>query len=325
MNKPKKVLLIAGGGTLGTHTARNLLEMGCQVDVICLEPKKAYHHDLTFIQAEADLAFLETFLEGKHYDGIVNFIHYTTLGEYRPVHPILAAHTDHLIFLSSYRIYADRQHPITETAPRLLDVMTDPYYLETESYAIPKARCEDFLRNETDNAKWTIVRPVISFSVNRFDFIMGGNPVWSALKGEPMVMPDCCRYLTAGLDWAGNSGKIIANLLFKDKARGEAFTVSSAQGLTWDEVAALYHEQLGTEVKWVPLEEYFRLHPNFAPEANAQPAWQFCYDRLWSRDVDNSKMLAVTGLKPSDFLPIREAIRLECQLFAERIQPKKEK
>ena len=33
----KNVLLIGGGGTIGTYVAKELLEMGCSVDIICLE------------------------------------------------------------------------------------------------------------------------------------------------------------------------------------------------------------------------------------------------------------------------------------------------
>ena len=80
MSERKKVLLIAGGGTLGTYTARELLEKGHSVDVICLEDKVSCHPNLTFIKADADLQFLESYLENKYYDGIVNFLH--TLGQY---------------------------------------------------------------------------------------------------------------------------------------------------------------------------------------------------------------------------------------------------
>ena len=34
----KKVLLIAGGGTLGTYVAQDLLAKGVSVDIICLKP-----------------------------------------------------------------------------------------------------------------------------------------------------------------------------------------------------------------------------------------------------------------------------------------------
>ena len=39
MYKNKTVLLIGGGGTLGTYTAQELLKLGCAVDVICPEEK----------------------------------------------------------------------------------------------------------------------------------------------------------------------------------------------------------------------------------------------------------------------------------------------
>ena len=39
MNKSKRGLLIAGGGTLGNYTARELLRLGAAVDVICLEDR----------------------------------------------------------------------------------------------------------------------------------------------------------------------------------------------------------------------------------------------------------------------------------------------
>ena len=37
--KKKNVLLIAGGGTLGTYASEELLRLGHSVDVICLEDK----------------------------------------------------------------------------------------------------------------------------------------------------------------------------------------------------------------------------------------------------------------------------------------------
>ena len=42
----KKVLLIGGGGTLGTYTARELLKQGHSVDIICLEDKTSDEENL---------------------------------------------------------------------------------------------------------------------------------------------------------------------------------------------------------------------------------------------------------------------------------------
>ena len=46
----KNVLLIAGGGTLGTYTAEELLRQGHQVDIICLEERISDNGNLRFYQ-----------------------------------------------------------------------------------------------------------------------------------------------------------------------------------------------------------------------------------------------------------------------------------
>lgn len=296
----KKVLLIAGGGTLGTYVSEELLRLGHSVDVICLEDKVSDNERLNFYKAEATLDFLNDLFKQKHYDGIVNFIHYTETQHYEPYHKLLTENTEHLIFLSSYRVYADKEHPITENAPMLLDVIDNPRFLNEEKYAVSKARCEKFLNNNECRKIWTIVRPVISFSDRRLDINMASEHtvVVAAQRKIPITLPLEAKKLTAGLDWAGNSGKLIANLLFKEGTIGEAYTISSAQNLTWEEVADIYTELLGVEFKWEKAD---------FPE----DCWTWVYDRAYDRKIDNSKVLKATGLKREDFKSIKEGIIIE--------------
>ena len=301
----KKVLLIAGGGTLGRYTAKELLSKECEVDVICLEDYTSDNPKLRYFKANADLNYLTAYLNDKYYDGIVNFIHYTSVDDYKPVHKLLCSKTDQLIFLSSYRVYADLQHPITETAPMLEDVIkNDEEFLKTENYALPKARCEKFLREESDTENWTVVRPVISFSDKRFDLITvsGHEIIDAARSGKTVILPEAAKNLTAGLDWAGNSGKLIANLLFKNECFGEAYTVSSGQNLTWGEVADIYTRLTGVNFKWADTEEYVK---------TGHGGYILIYDRLYDRAVDNTKILKATGLKKDDFASIEEGIKIE--------------
>lgn len=306
----KSVLLIGGGGTLGTYTAKELLRLGCSVDIICLEDKVSDDEKLKFYKGNANLEFLQDFLKVKHYDGIVNFIHYPDVSVYPPVHKLLISHTDHLIVLSSYRVYADLQHPITEDAPMLLDVSEDKKFLEEETYALSKAKLERFLNTECKGENWTAVRPVISFSKYRFDLVTYyGHALMERIKsGEIIPLPEQAKNLTAGLDWAGNSGKLIANLLFKKECFGEAYTVSSAQNLTWGEVTDLYSELMGARFCWVTLPEYLKATDNFNYYA-------LMYDRLFDRLVDNSKILKATGLENKDFTSIQEGIKIEYELY----------
>jgi hypothetical protein len=223
MYSGKKVLLIAGGGTLGTYVSEEILRLGASVDVICPEPKESHHERLVFHQSLATEEVLSDLFAKNHYNGIVNFLHYKDVEDYKKVHPFLIKNTDHLIFLSSYRVYANEQHPLTESAPRLTEVLDDEEFMENEKYAVPKARCEDYLRQERAGEPWTIVRPVISFSERRFDLLMnsGRQVISIAEKGKEFLMPLNVKDMKAGLDWAGNSGKLIANLLFKPEALGE--------------------------------------------------------------------------------------------------------
>lgn len=308
MYKNKKVLLIGGGGTLGTYTAEELLRQGALVDIICPEEKRSASKNLHFYRGYATEEVLKELLGQKQYDGIINYLHYPDADAYKPVHKLLTDNTAQLIFLSSYRVYADLEHPITENAPLLLDVADDRAFLEKETYAVSKAKAEKFIQKESGTKNWTIVRPVISFSDKRFDLVTwsGREIIDMAKKGEPILLPKAAENLTAGLDWAGNSGRLIANLLFKEKALGEAYTISSAQNLSWGEVAAVYAGLLNAKIEWVTLEEYIqhnvKLHEN---------PWILKYDRLFDRRIDNRKVLEATGLRKEEFISIEEGIKTE--------------
>lgn len=298
----KKVLLIAGGGTLGTYVAEELLRLGYMVDIICLEDKESHHENLKFYKANATVEYLKALFEKNHYHGIVNFIHYKNYEDYIPYHELLTGNTEHLIFLSSYRVYADLQHPITETAPQLIDVIDDPLFHETETYALSKSKAERYLRSNQGPKNWTIVRPVISFSHLRLDINMVTKTevVDAAKEGRVVSLPAEARYLTAGLDWAGNSGKLIANLLFREETKGEAYTISLAQNLTWEAVTEIYKKLLNVEFAWVP-----------ADFPRDKRHWHWYYDRAYDRTIDNSKVLKATGLKPENFKSIEEGIIIE--------------
>ena len=308
MYSNKRVLLIAGGGTLGTYVSEELLRLGAFVEVICPEEKVSDNERLVFHQSMATEELLRDLFSKKHYDGIVNFIHYKEVEDYKKIHPLLIQNTDHLIFLSSYRVYADEQHPITEEAPRLFDVITDEDFLNNEKYAVSKAKGEDYLRQECAGEPWTIVRPVISFSHRRLDLLLysGDDVIKFAECGKEMLMPSIVKDYRAGIDWSGNSGKLIANLLFKSDAIGEAFTVYSGHGLTWGEVAEEYSNLTGVKIRWCSEEEYVRN----TPRITIQP-WAWKYDRRFNRDIDCSKIMRVTGLSKGDFASVEEGIRRE--------------
>ncbi|MBE7053479.1 MAG: hypothetical protein E7391_04300 [Ruminococcaceae bacterium] len=302
----KKVLLIAGGGTLGTYTMEELLKTGYLVDVICLEDKKSTDERVRFYKGYGNKENLEKLFENNNYDSIVNFIHYSDENDYFKIHPFLINNTDHLVFLSSYRVYADIEHPINENSPRLFDVLQDEEFFKEETYACPKSKCEDFLKTECANQPWTIVRPVISFSDRRLDlFTYSGRKVIEIVKNnEELLLPDFAKDLTAGLDWAGNSGKLIAKLSVEPKAIGECYTISTGQNNTWGEVAQMYNDIIGLKVKWVDEKDYIH---------NVSDKFLYKYDRKFNRFVDASKVISTLNLKKEDFTSIYDGIKIELE------------
>ena len=302
----KKMLLIGGGGTLGVYTAMELLDKGCRVDILCMNEPQISHRNLQILRDRVDLEVLKAQVSQCRYDGIVNFLHYSTVEEYRPVHMLLSANTEHLIFLSSYRVYGPSEKPITEETPQLLDMSRDEQFLADRTYyALAKAVLERYIREESGTDNWTNVRPVISFGHMRLDLVTrsGRKVLEAARKGEVFELPLAAKELTAGLDWAGNSGKLIANLLLREETKGQTYTVSSAQNLTWGQVADIYTELLGVQIRWIDTPTYM--------EKYCSEPYMLLYDRLYDRRIDNRKILEATGLTKADFLPIRDGIKIE--------------
>ena len=64
----KRILLIAGGGTLGTYTGEELLRLGATVEVICPEEKVSTNERLIFHRAFAtDEVLTKLFAKNRYY------------------------------------------------------------------------------------------------------------------------------------------------------------------------------------------------------------------------------------------------------------------
>lgn len=310
----KRALLIAGGGTLGGYTYPELLDRGWQVDILDAMPRVSLNRNLHWIQGRAEDALLRELFRRGRYDVIVDFIHYTDPGQYRTRGKLLLENTDQLIFLSSYRIYADSPL-VTEDSPQLLDVSTDEYFLTHETYAVPKSWNERFLRS-SGFENWTIIRPMISFSHYRLDLVTSGAQTFllRALQNKKTLLPVEARYLTAGVGWAGNVGRMIAALCGNEKALGEAFTLGAAEEQTWQDVADLYTELTGAEFVWVGKEDYLTCS---TPNNYMERCMLLC-DRLYDRKVDISKVLRVTGIARDSLVSTRAGVIRELEVLAER-------
>lgn len=310
----KKILLI-GYGTLGEYAAEELLNLGWSIDVIALEEHVSLNRNIRFIKGNATDALLTGLFSQNRYGAVIDFIHYEDTEAFKLRAKLMLNNTDQYIFLSSYRVYADSAAPITEKSARLLNTVNDPYFLEHETYAIPKSKNENTLR-ESGRKNWTIVRPLISFSHYRLDLTTQGGYILitRSRAGKEILLPEVSRLKIAGVGWAGNVGRMLGRLAGNSAALGEDFTLGSGEAQTWETVAGYYSETLGAKFRWIPGEDYLR----YTTGDDYMMRCALYYDRAYDRRIDAGKVLKVTNLAPSDLLTIRQGIIRELSVLSER-------
>lgn len=310
----KKVLVLGSTGAMGRYLVPCLVELGYHVTGVSLDEEVPYSDQVTCIKGNAkDRAFIESLLTQK-FDGIVNFMSYKN-PPFDAWYELFLDNTDHYIFLSSCRVYADEEWPVKETSPRLLDVSKDETLLASNDYCMHKARAEDLLWS-SDYNNFTIVRPATTFSNMRFQLVTleAKNTVGRAMKGKKVVLPIQAKDKPATLSWGGDVSRMIAHLLFKPQAMREAYNVCSAESRTWEEIAEYYNKLCGLEAVWVDKEDYLKI---LDPEMDDATRWQLEYARLFHRITDNSKVLAATGLKQEDCMPLYDALKMMIEAVPE--------
>ena len=308
--KTKRILVLGATGAMGQYLVPYLAEAGHSVDAVAFDRFPSDHPNIRPIAGDViQDGTLRKQLLANSYDAIVDFLIYGT--HLLPQRlPEITANTGHYIYLSSYRIYADEEHPIRETSPRLIDATRNELLRNSEDYCIYKARGENILRSFA-RKNWTIIRPAITYSRMRYQLVTLEAPltVGQARAGRKAVLPIQAKNVQGTMSWAGDVARMIERLIFNSRAFGETFTVSTAEHHSWGEIADYYKEICGLEAVWVDKEDYIRiLNPNpFDPSTR----WQLEYDRLFHRIIDNSKILDVTGLKQSELKPLREGLEYE--------------
>ncbi|MBO5306216.1 MAG: NAD-dependent epimerase/dehydratase family protein [Clostridia bacterium] len=304
----KKVLVLGATGAIGRYLVPELVKLNYEVTGVGLEEKAPWAVEASYVQGNAfDKDFLGELLK-KGFDGIVNFMDY---GKYAfsDYYKLFLENTEHYIFLSSCRVYDDKEQPIKETSPRLLDSSEDEALRASHDYCIHKAQDEDLLAaSPYDN--WTVVRPATTFSTMRLQLVTleFQHSVARALMGKKVVLPIQAKDKPATLSWGGDVAKMIARILFKDQAKREFYNVCSAEHRTWGEIAEYYHQLVGLEAIWVDKEDYLAI---LSPGKDITARRQLEYARLFRRITDNSKVLALTDLAQEELMPMYEGLKLE--------------
>ena len=213
--------------------------------------------------------------------------------------------TGQYVFLSSYRVYADSPI-IREDSPRLLDAINDPEYLTTDEYALAKARCEDLLV-DSGSCNWTIVRPAVTYDAGgRFQLTVleATAWLWRAVHHVPVPLPEAMLLKQATMTWGGDVARMITLLIGNDKAVGQSFTAATAEHIAWRDIDNAYASVVPLSVKDCPLDRFEQIWGG---------TYQIRYDRMYNRIIDNTKILAATGMLQEQLVGIREGLTDQLQ------------
>ena len=310
----KKVLVLGSTGAMGQYLVPYLADMGYSVTAVSLDDETPCRDSVACVKGNAkDREFLTGLLSQK-FDGVVDFMIYGNR-DFPDYYKLYLDNTDHYIFLSSCRVYANEEVPVRETSPRLLDVSRDEKLLASNDYCIHKAKAENILML-SDYKNWTIVRPATTFSKMRYQLVTleAVNTVGRAQKGKKVVLPVQAKDKPATLCWAGDVSMMIAKLLFNESAKREIFNVCSAEHRTWSEIADYYYRLTGLESVWVDKEDYLRI---LNPDMGLGTRWQLEYARMFDRITDNSKVLKATGMKQENLTSLYDALKMMIEAVPE--------
>lgn len=293
---------------MGVYLAPELVSLGHEVHITSRQARQDVGKNIKYIKGDAkDNEFLGELLQ-EDYAAIVDFMVYHT-DEFESRLTQLLSNTDHYVFLSSYRVYGDTKgEPITEDSPLLIDCVNDSVYLETDEYALTKARQERML-SKSGFENWTIIRPTITYSKNRFQLgtMEAEEFLFRALKGKSIIFPREMLDKQTTMSWAGDVARMISRIVCDKRSYGEAYTAATAEHHSWKEVIDFYQSAMRLEVKYVPLDVYIGVY--------GRP-YQVKYDRMFDRVVDNKKILEITGIHQSDLLPLKDGLKIELAEFS---------
>ena len=283
-----KILLLGGTGAMGIHIVKLLTNTDNEVYVTSRSRHQS-HDNIKYIQGNAhDDKFLSTLLNKEPIDTIVDFMIYDT-AEFKERSLFLLDHCKQYIFISSSRVYSNKDELITEQTPRLLDVYKDTAYLATDEYALTKARQENILKKSGIN-NWTIVRPYITFSEYRLQLgvMEKENWLYRALKGRTIVFSKDIAEKYTTLTYGHDVARGIISLFGQSDTLGQVFHITVNESHKWKEILGWYVEvikkETGVEPKVYMMEQNMRFH------YHNTNLWQVIVDRLYDRKFDTSKI-----------------------------------
>lgn len=298
-NEGKLILILGGTGAMGMYLAPLLVDYGYTVDVTTRKDHQSNAPRLRYLKGDAkDASFIESILSDNRYAAIFDFMLYS-FDEFKDRYNLLLDSTEQYTFFSSYRVYADVATAITENAERKIDLLDNHPEFAKDTYSINKGKQENLLLN-SDRRNWTIIRPPMTYSSNRFQFGVADNfDVIRSQRGLISALPNTITEKTTSLAYGKDIAKMLARLVENEKAIGQCFNVSTGENHTWHEVSQVYERVFGLQCKEVRRDDYIVAYQHEGT----------LIDREMNRAFDATKILNATSLSQKDFYTLESGLR----------------
>lgn len=297
---------------MGRHLVDLLSEQNIETVVTSRKPI-APKGSVRYVEGNAQNPHFLASLLGQKWDAIIDFMVYRTTDFKLRLQALLSC-TSQYVYLSSARVYAGCSGPITEQSPRFLDASPDTEYLQTDEYALAKARQENMLLN-SGRSNWTIIRPYITYAENRLQLGVLEKEEWlyRALQGRTILFSRDISQRYTTMTYGGDVARAIAALIGKNDTLGQVFHVTSDKAILWQDVLYVYldvlESHLGKRPRVILQDLGTFMHWKRA-------TYQIKYDRLYDRTFDNSKI--ARHLDITSFKEVRAELALCLERFVEK-------
>lgn len=297
------ILVLGGTGAIGNYITKILSLSGNDVYVTSRAERNSVN-GITFIKGDAhEIPFIKKICSQRKYDCIIDFMCYRT-DEFRDRIKFILSATEQYFFLSSSRVYDYSDKAITEDSIRLLDSSVDQIYLQSDEYALAKARQENILSMSSFH-NWTIIRPYITYSNIRLQLGLYEKERWlyRALRGKPILFSkDISKRstsLTYGLDVAFIMSKMVGNV----KTLGQAFNIVSPDSVLWENILEIYLDTIERKTGKRPI-----VHMCNTAIVPSGAEYQYKYDRMFDRIFDSARANIVIGER-TNYTNVKDGLR----------------
>lgn len=274
-----RTLFIGGTGTISSACSAAAVTAGHQLTLLNrgATTSRPIPDGAEVLRADVrDPLAVREAVEGRTFDVVVDFIAYTP--EHIQSDVDLFGGCGQYVFISSASAYhkPPRRLPVTESTP-----LHNPFW----SYSQAKIECEDLLMKAYRGSGFpvTIVRPSHTYDETSVPIEGGWTQLDRMRRGLPVVVHGdgtSLWTLTHHVDFA----KGFVGLLGNSRAIGEAYTITSDDVLTWNQIFTMLGAAAGVEPALV--------HVTSEQIATVLPEWGpgLLGDKSHSMIFDNTKI-----------------------------------